>query len=80
MENEEQHKDIATKIAGDKYRSILSEEAENKDIHWRHGGPPIFDAVNKLFEEGRTKVVYSLSLLNIYIVTVGVLNACISHD
>ncbi|KMT13304.1 hypothetical protein BVRB_4g085620 [Beta vulgaris subsp. vulgaris] len=55
MENEEQNKDIATKIAGDKYRSILTEEAENKDIHWRHGGPPIFDAVNKLFEEGRTK-------------------------
>ncbi|MFS7984257.1 putative NTF2-like domain superfamily protein [Helianthus anomalus] len=40
--------------AGEKYRSFLHEEAEN--THWRHGGPPIYDAVNKLFEEGRTKV------------------------
>ncbi|CAH9143252.1 unnamed protein product [Cuscuta epithymum] len=38
----------------DKYRSILAEEAEN--IHWRHGGPPIYDDVNKLFEDGRTQV------------------------
>ena len=42
------------KIAGDKYRSILNEEALN--TRWRHGGPPNFDAVNKLFEEGRTEV------------------------
>lgn len=41
-------------IAADKYRSILLEEVEN--TKWRHGGPPIFDAVNKLFEDGRTKV------------------------
>ncbi|XVF04374.1 hypothetical protein REPUB_Repub05bG0077000 [Reevesia pubescens] len=41
------------KIARDKYRSILNEVLEN--IEWRHGGPPIFDAVNKLFEEGKTK-------------------------
>ncbi|XP_006442479.2 pathogen-related protein-like isoform X1 [Citrus sinensis] len=40
-------------VAGDKYRSILNEEA--KSTQWRHGGPPIFDKVNKLFEEGRTK-------------------------
>ncbi|KAE9585135.1 hypothetical protein Lal_00018221 [Lupinus albus] len=39
---------------GDKYRSISKDEIEN--THWRHGGPPIFDAVNKLFEEGQTKV------------------------
>uniref|UniRef100_A0A2P2KBD7 Pathogen-related protein n=1 Tax=Rhizophora mucronata TaxID=61149 RepID=A0A2P2KBD7_RHIMU len=42
------------KIAGDKYRSVLNEETEN--TAWRHGAPPVYDAVNKLFEEGRTKV------------------------
>ncbi|PKI33036.1 hypothetical protein CRG98_046578 [Punica granatum] len=42
-----------TRVAADKYRSILNEETEN--TQWRHGGPPIFNAVNKLFEEGRTK-------------------------
>ncbi|XP_056167643.1 pathogen-related protein-like [Syzygium oleosum] len=41
------------KVAADKYRSMLNEETEN--TQWRHGGPPIFYAVNKLFEEGRTK-------------------------
>ncbi|XP_074321422.1 pathogen-related protein-like [Silene latifolia] len=40
---------------GDKYRSILHEESTNKNIQWRYGGPPIFDTVNKLFEEGRTQ-------------------------
>ena len=48
------------KFYGDKYRTILKEEVEN--THWRHGGPPIFDAVNKLFEEGRTKVVKLMNL------------------
>ncbi|KAL9679011.1 hypothetical protein QQ045_016864 [Rhodiola kirilowii] len=43
----------AIKTAGDKYRSILNEETQN--VHWRHGGPPTFDTVNKLFEEGRTE-------------------------
>ncbi|CAI0410394.1 unnamed protein product [Linum tenue] len=33
---------------------MLKEEAEDPDIQWRHGGPPIFDTVNKLFEQGRT--------------------------
>ncbi|KAK7244162.1 hypothetical protein RIF29_38980 [Crotalaria pallida] len=37
----------------DKYRSFLHDEPEN--IQWRHGGPPTYDAVNKLYEEGRTK-------------------------
>ncbi|KAI3753666.1 hypothetical protein L2E82_25726 [Cichorium intybus] len=46
--------DEAIQKAGEKYRSFLHEEADN--THWRHGGPPIYDAVNKLFEEGRTKV------------------------
>lgn len=51
----EEEKDQVIKVVGDKYRSILQEEADNKDIHWRHGCPPIFDTVNKLFEDGRTK-------------------------
>lgn len=38
----------------DKYRDYLSEE-EVKSTKWRFG-PPNYDAVNKLFEEDRTKV------------------------
>ena len=49
------------KKAGDKYRSFLHDEAENI-TQWRHGGPPIYDSVNQLFEEGRTKVIHSLFL------------------
>lgn len=45
----------AAKMVGDKYRSFLYDEAE-KSTEWRHGGPPSYDDVNKLFEEGRTKV------------------------
>ncbi|CAI9088827.1 OLC1v1023267C1 [Oldenlandia corymbosa var. corymbosa] len=41
------------KVAADKYRSFLHEEGQN--IEWRHGGPPIYDDVNKLFEHGRTQ-------------------------
>ncbi|KAL2331341.1 hypothetical protein Fmac_018922 [Flemingia macrophylla] len=39
-------------MAKDKYRPFLHDEPEN--IQWRHGAPPTFDAVNKLFEQGRT--------------------------
>ncbi|KAL8089233.1 hypothetical protein AgCh_038862 [Apium graveolens] len=40
---------------GDKYRSFL--DAENvKDVQWRFGAPPNYDVVNKLFEEGQTKI------------------------
>ncbi|XP_027093368.1 pathogen-related protein [Coffea arabica] len=39
---------------GDKYRSYLTEE-DVKNTTWRFG-PPNYDAVNKLFEEGRTKI------------------------
>ena len=46
-------------VAGDKYRSILNDEA--KSMQWRHSGPLIFDKVNKLFEEGRTKVDIKLA-------------------
>ncbi|KAK3026489.1 hypothetical protein RJ639_041786 [Escallonia herrerae] len=42
------------KVAGDKYRSFLDEESKN--TQWRHGGPPIYDDVNQLFEDGRTQV------------------------
>lgn len=45
------------KTMGDKYRSFLYDEAD--DIEWRHGGPPTYDDVNKLFEDGRTKVEFN---------------------
>ncbi|CAL0310193.1 unnamed protein product [Lupinus luteus] len=40
-------------IRKDKYRSFLHDEPDN--IQWRHGGPPTYDHVNKLYEQGRTK-------------------------
>lgn len=40
----------------DKYRTYLYGE-EEKDTKWRFGAPPNYDVVNKLFEEGRTKVL-----------------------
>nr|QOJ53932.1 pathogenesis-related protein [Panax notoginseng] len=39
----------------EKYRSLLGAE-DVKDVQWRFGAPPNFDVVNKLFEEGRTKI------------------------
>ena len=39
----------------EKYRSFLDGEGE-KNTRWRFGEPPNYDAVNKLFEEGKTKV------------------------
>jgi hypothetical protein len=63
------------KKAGDKYRSFLHDEAENI-TQWRHGGPPIYDSVNQLFEEGRTKVIDSLLFfsfpLSLYMSKLGV--------
>lgn len=47
-------------VDGDKYRSYLSEE-ELKNTQW-NAGPPNYDVVNKLFEEGRTKVWQAGSL------------------
>ncbi|XP_077249832.1 pathogen-related protein-like [Tasmannia lanceolata] len=41
-------------VVGDKYRYHIYGEGE-KNTQWRFGAPPNFDAVNKLFEEGRTK-------------------------
>ena len=40
---------------GDKYRSYLSGEGE-ENTEWIYGAPPNYDVVNKLFEEGRTKI------------------------
>lgn len=45
---------VSSKVPGHKYRSHLHDEAST--TQWRYGGPPIYDVVNKLFEEGRTKV------------------------
>ncbi|KAF4359890.1 hypothetical protein G4B88_000883 [Cannabis sativa] len=39
---------------GDKYRNL--DEEEKKNTVWRFGQPPNYDIVNKLFEEGQTKV------------------------
>ncbi|XVE53118.1 hypothetical protein DITRI_Ditri02bG0178800 [Diplodiscus trichospermus] len=44
---------MATVPTRDKYRSFLHDEPDN--VQWRHGGPPSYDAVNQLFEEGQTK-------------------------
>ncbi|XWS23591.1 hypothetical protein CRYUN_Cryun28dG0028200 [Craigia yunnanensis] len=39
----------------DKYRSYIHGEGE-KNTKWKFGAPPNYDTVNKLFEEGRTKI------------------------
>ena len=41
-------------VARDKYRSFLDDAASTE---WRHGGPPIYDQINLLFEHGRTKAM-----------------------
>lgn len=45
----------ASAAQGDKYRSYLYGEGE-ENTEWRYGAPPNYDVVNKLFEEGRTKI------------------------
>jgi len=47
-----------TKVAIDKYRRFLHEDhvAAAGTMGWRHGNPPIYDSVNNVFEQGRTKV------------------------
>ncbi|KAJ0025322.1 pathogen-related protein-like [Pistacia vera] len=42
-------------VEGDRYRSLLHGE-EEKNTKWRFGTLPNYNTVNKLFEEGRTKV------------------------
>ncbi|WOG97176.1 hypothetical protein DCAR_0416516 [Daucus carota subsp. sativus] len=43
----------ATKV--EKYRDLLDPE-NVKDVVWRFGAPPNYDVVDKLFEQGRTKI------------------------
>lgn len=50
--------------SGDKYRYLLSGEGE-KDTKRKFGVPPNYDVVNKLFEDGRTKVCVSLLIPSI---------------
>ncbi|KAL5997809.1 hypothetical protein ACLOJK_008741 [Asimina triloba] len=50
----------AAMAAVDRYRSFMHGEGE-KDTQWRHGAPPSYDLVNKLFEEGRTKTDSSMT-------------------
>lgn len=45
----------ASAAQGDKYRSYLYGEGE-ENTEWRYGAAPNYDVVNKLFEEGRTKI------------------------
>lgn len=40
----------------DPYRWILNGDVE-KNTTWKFGAPPNYEAVNKLFEQGRTKVI-----------------------
>jgi len=42
-------------IKEDKYRDHIYGEGEANTV-WKYGAPPNYDAVNKLFEEGRTHV------------------------
>ncbi|KAG5019155.1 hypothetical protein JHK87_015010 [Glycine soja] len=45
----------SSSVREDKYRPFMREDSE-KNIKWRYGAPPNYDVVNKLFDEGRTKV------------------------
>ena len=69
-EEKQQKTEASAKAVADKYRSILQEETGNK--HWGHGGPPIFENVNKLFEEGgtRVQVVNGCDLVQLFSVSV----------
>lgn len=51
---------MASSVQESKYRSHMYGEGE-KDTVWRYGAPPNYDAVDKLFEEGRTQVIYPVS-------------------
>jgi len=65
----------ASSVGEDKYRPFLRQDIE-KNTKWRYG-PPTYEVVNKLFEEGRTKVIIrvlfffpvsvSLMLIKLYI-------------
>jgi len=51
----EEARATAAQVKLDPYRLHMYGEAE-KHTAWRHGAPPSYNEVNKLFEEGRTKV------------------------
>lgn len=60
MANDEDMKKKLSRVAGDKYRSILNEE--DAATKWRHGGPPIFDAVNSSSRKvGQRFLILSIS-------------------
>jgi hypothetical protein len=44
-------------VKEDKYRDHIYGEGEANTV-WRHGAPPNYDVVNKLFEEERTYVSF----------------------
>ncbi|XP_047341044.1 pathogen-related protein-like [Impatiens glandulifera] len=46
---------VSIVVEEDKYRSHLYGDGE-KNTKWRFGAAPNYEAVNKLFEEGRTKI------------------------
>ncbi|KAJ0952999.1 hypothetical protein HanPSC8_Chr02g0078871 [Helianthus annuus] len=48
----------------DKYRCFMSGEGE-KNTTWKLGVPPNFDVVNKLFEEGRTKLDENFKIVKV---------------
>lgn len=58
-----------------KYRSFIHGE-EEKNTKWRYGGPPNYDVVNKLFEQGRTKVVILIPSEFIHIHTYLLYDSC----
>ncbi|KAL6218111.1 PREDICTED: pathogen-related protein-like [Fragaria vesca subsp. vesca] len=41
-------------VEGEKYRYFL--HGEEKNTKWKFGAPPNYEVVNKLFEQGRTKI------------------------
>lgn len=55
---------------GDDYRYYLHGE-EEKNTKWRYGSPPNYEVVNKLFHEGRTKVLQLSLYVSVCVKTVG---------
>lgn len=51
-------------VGADVVATFMYGEGE-KNTHWRHGGPPTYDLVNQLFEEGRSKVCIDVKSYNI---------------
>lgn len=49
----------------DPYRWLLNGDVE-KNTTWKFGAAPSYEGVNKLFEQERTKVYYTLTLFFYY--------------